>query len=377
MDTKFSDMDTNVENLWSEINDIKKQMKSNESKSNIGEKERELSFLQSALIEQRNEIKQEFVRLKDYSQRNNVLFFGVPEARGENCVQIVDEIIGTHMGLPGAWREIDKAHRFGSYQKTQRNARPIIVRFVSHSAKETTLSRSSGLRNTPFSVRPHLSEESQRASSVLHKAQRIGKETDNGCKVKGTKLIFKGRSFGIDNIESSGIPVHKIHQRESSNAIGFLGYLSPLSNFYHCDLVVNSVKYRSVEHFYQMRRAELCNEHKLVAKLHSLDTAREVKQTVNEFKRANPGKLALVEEDDLAVMKSGLVAKFCSGPLRTFLLSTGNKRIVECNAHDRFWSCGLHLDNPSVFSRASWKGKNNLGKLIEAVRSQVANENRE
>ena len=56
-------------------------------------------------MEQRKELKDECKRLKDFSQRHNLLFFGVPEAKGEECTAIVYEIIRCHMGLPGAWRE--------------------------------------------------------------------------------------------------------------------------------------------------------------------------------------------------------------------------------------------------------------------------------
>ena len=141
--------------------------------------------------------------------------------------------------------------------------------------------------------------------------------------------------------------------------------------------MVNGAKHKRVEHYYQIRRAELCNETMLARKLQVMDTAREVKQAVGEFKRAHPGKLKLAEEDDLNVMKAGLVAKFQIPSLRKFLVATGNKSIIECNTSDRFWSCGLHLDNRSFTMRSAWTGKNNLGKLLETLRSQINTENRE
>ena len=59
--------------------------------------------LQSALIERIKAIKHDYTRLKEYSQRHNLLVFGVPELRTENCVYIADGIIRWYMGLPGAW----------------------------------------------------------------------------------------------------------------------------------------------------------------------------------------------------------------------------------------------------------------------------------
>ena len=377
LETKFTDMDTNVENVWTEINVMKNQI-ANIEKNNctdLKSKEQELCYLQSALIQQQKELKLEYTKLKDYSQRHNLLFFGIPEGRNENCKHIIDDFIRRYMGLPGAWREIDKAHRYGNTQRGKQ--RPIIVRFKSHSAKEVTLNQSSCLRGTHFSVRPHLSEDTQRSANILYKAQRLGKNTDSSCKVTGSKLVHKGKHYDIENIQKSEIPVHTIHQRDNGNAVGFLGFLSPLSNFHPCDLKVNGYSYKSVEHFYQVRRAELCNERELSAKLHVMDTAREVKQSVNDFKRKNPGKLVLPEKGNLEIMKTGLAAKFQCHSLRDFLLATGNKAIVECNAYDTFWSCGFGLDNPDFAFRSKWKGKNHLGNLLQELRSDLMRDNRE
>ena len=254
-------------------------LKESSTLSNLQSKEKELCYLQSVLMEQKRELKQEFTRMKDYSQHHNLLFFGIPESKGENYVHIVEGLVGQYIGLPGAWCEIVKAHRYWPFQRGK-NARPIIVRFKSYSAKELTLSRSSGFRNTQFSVRPHFSDEkTEIIYCLLRRAQRLGKSTDSHCRIFGNKFIHKGKAYGVEIIEHSSIPLHQLHQRETSDSIGFLEYLSPLSNFHRCDFSVNCSTYRSVEHFYHISRAERCNEFGLAAKLNMLDTAREVKQT--------------------------------------------------------------------------------------------------
>ena len=47
--------------------------------------------LQNALIGQRNDLKQVFTRLEDYSQIHKLLLSGIPESRNKNCVQIIYE----------------------------------------------------------------------------------------------------------------------------------------------------------------------------------------------------------------------------------------------------------------------------------------------
>ena len=66
MDNKFCEMETNVESVWVEINDLKKRINEKNTLPKLIEKENELSYLQNALIDQRNDLKQEFIRLKDY-----------------------------------------------------------------------------------------------------------------------------------------------------------------------------------------------------------------------------------------------------------------------------------------------------------------------
>ncbi len=55
--------------------------------------------------------------------------------------------------------------------------------------------------------------------------------------------------------------------------------------------------------------------------------------------------------------------------LKKLLLDTRDKRLVECNPYDSFWSCGLPLkDTVTILDTQNWPGENNLGDILKCVR---------
>lgn len=64
------------------------------------------------------------------------------------------------------------------------------------------------------------------------------------------------------------------------------------------------------------------------------------------------------------------VAKFGQAPgLRGFLLSTGDKVLVEASPLDNIWGIGLAATDPQANDPNTWNGPNLLGfALIEARR---------
>ena len=76
--------------------------------------------------------------------------------------------------------------------------------------------------------------------------------------------------------------------------------------------------------------------------------------------------------DSLKVMKTALSAKFTQvDSCKQFLLRTGNNTLVEANPSDRFWGAGLHLRDKDLWEPQKWKGKNELGKLLMEIRTEL------
>ena len=54
-----------------------------------------------------------------------------------------------------------------------------------------------------------------------------------------------------------------------------------------------------------------------------------------------------------------------------FLLSTGDKILVEASPLDTIWGIGLSKDNEKAQNIAAWRGKNLLGFALMEVRDEI------
>ena len=70
-------------------------------------------------------------------------------------------------------------------------------------------------------------------------------------------------------------------------------------------------------------------------------------------------------------MKRALSAKFENhDDLQEFLVDTGTKKLAEAS-RDTFWGCRKTLRDDDVLKPKTWKGKNNMGKLLEELRTEL------
>jgi ribA/ribD-fused uncharacterized protein len=71
------------------------------------------------------------------------------------------------------------------------------------------------------------------------------------------------------------------------------------------------------------------------------------------------------------------VAKFSQDAnLRSFLLATVQKRLVEGSPYDTIYGVGLQYDDPKIENEANWRGKNLLGQLLEVTRESIRSRER-
>lgn len=72
------------------------------------------------------------------------------------------------------------------------------------------------------------------------------------------------------------------------------------------------------------------------------------------------------------VVYRGNLAKFTQDRiLHDWLMSTGDKLIVEASPEDKIWGIGLHESNPDAWDTEKWQGDNWLGIAIMQVRSDI------
>lgn len=165
------------------------------------------------------------------------------------------------------------------------------------------------------------------------------------------------------------------------NAIFFWGHdpvkhglKACLSNFFESPFVEAQQRFVCSEQYFMHAKAVLFGDQA---------TADAILQESNPVKVKSLGRM--VENFDAAVwdaaegsraaMTRACMLKFSQNPkLREFLLSTGDRPLVEASPYDALWGIGLHAKAAEKTSPENWPGHNWLGKVLEHVRLQLRSE---
>ena len=64
----------------------------------------------------------------------------------------------------------------------------------------------------------------------------------------------------------------------------------------------------------------------------------------------------------------GNIYKFSQHPeLKTFLLKTHQRILVEASPYDRIWGVRMRMSHPNPYQPKRWRGKNQLGFTLMAA----------
>ena len=138
----------------------------------------------------------------------------------------------------------------------------------------------------------------------------------------------------------------------------FRGEYAFLSNFYPHPIEIDGDIYPTNEHAFQALKTDDPAERQRVREAKTPASAKSLGKRVT-----------LREGWDTArfeVMERVVRAKFSDLALAEMLRATGGQELIEGNAwRDTTWGCVLGKDG-------SWKGRNELGKILMRVREEVA-----
>jgi ribA/ribD-fused uncharacterized protein len=135
----------------------------------------------------------------------------------------------------------------------------------------------------------------------------------------------------------------------------FVGEFGFLSNFFHCPMTIDGRDYKTVEHYFQSRKAMSEKSAEAIRLAATPGQAKAMGQVTDLL----PGW----DQIKLGVMRKALEHKFAPGSrMAARLLETGNAHIEEGNYWgDRFW--GVYKGH----------GQNHLGKLLMERRESLRN----
>lgn len=132
---------------------------------------------------------------------------------------------------------------------------------------------------------------------------------------------------------------------------------------------VEGVLYKTAEHWMMAKKAELFQDKEILEKILLADSPAEAKKLGREVKNYDD-QLWLANRFE--IVKQGNFHKFSQNlDLKTFLLNTKNRVLVEASPVDPIWGIGLASDHTDATFPEKWQGLNLLGFALMEVRDEL------
>lgn len=142
-----------------------------------------------------------------------------------------------------------------------------------------------------------------------------------------------------------------------------------LSQWWPGEFTVDGVTYASAEHWMMAGKARMFGDEEIAQRVLAARTPAEAKKL---------GRLVKGFDDETWVagrfelVVAGNVAKFSQDEaLRSYLLDTGERVLVEASPLDRIWGIGLAADDIRAQQPAEWRGLNLLGFALMEARARL------
>ena len=141
------------------------------------------------------------------------------------------------------------------------------------------------------------------------------------------------------------------------------------SQWYPAPFELDGERYATAEHYMMAEKARLFGAD---------DIRRQILQAGSPAQAKALGRQIIGFKDDVwnahrfDIVCQANHAKFSQHPdLKTFLLQTGERILVEASPVDSIWGIGLAQDDPRIDNPLQWQGLNLLGFALMKVRDQL------
>lgn len=155
------------------------------------------------------------------------------------------------------------------------------------------------------------------------------------------------------------------HQPTKDGSIGS----SCLSQWFAARFSVDGITYPTVEHFMMAEKARLFGDDETLARILQAPhpgAAKKLGRQVRGFKESAR------DAHRFDIVVRGNCAKFTQNEdLRTYLLGTRDRVLVEASPVDRIWGIGLARDDARAEHPEQWRGLNLLGFALMQVREEL------
>jgi ribA/ribD-fused uncharacterized protein len=153
----------------------------------------------------------------------------------------------------------------------------------------------------------------------------------------------------------------------------FWGDDDPFSNFYPAQTPITFggkvITFRTSEHAFMYTKAMYFSDSETADLVLKASHPLNAKKLGRQVKNFNDELWTMVSMNAMFDANWG---KYSSNDhLKTVLLETGDKIIVEASPYDRIWGVGLGENDPKILDQKQWRGQNKLGKVLMKVREKL------
>lgn len=150
---------------------------------------------------------------------------------------------------------------------------------------------------------------------------------------------------------------------------GFRIGKSCLSQWFEAPFQVQGVQYSTAEHYMMAEKARLFADEETRARILLAKTPSAAKALGREVSGFDE---TLWQASRFQIVVAANQHKFAQNcALAEFLLSTGDKILVEASPVDRVWGIGLTETDTAARDPERWQGRNLLGFALMVVRAQL------
>ncbi|MDF1698030.1 MAG: NADAR family protein [Saprospiraceae bacterium] len=129
------------------------------------------------------------------------------------------------------------------------------------------------------------------------------------------------------------------------------------------------IEYKTAEHFMMAGKAKLFGDKEMEEQIIQTNSPREAKALGRKVRNFDN---ATWQENCYQIVKKANILKFSQNEaLKSFLLQTESKILVEASPVDPIWGIGMAEDNTEVNNPMHWKGKNLLGFILMEIRDEL------
>ncbi|KGM40428.1 hypothetical protein JY96_11315 [Aquabacterium sp. NJ1] len=155
------------------------------------------------------------------------------------------------------------------------------------------------------------------------------------------------------------------HQPKKDGSIGKTCF----SQWFEASFSLNGISYLTAEHYMMAEKARLFDDQDVLNQIIASKTPALAKKLGREIRGFDEARW---NERRFDAVVEGNLAQFSQhAPLKAFLLSTGDRILVEASPVDKIWGVGMAEDHPDIENPAKWQGLNLLGFALMDVRRQL------